>query len=230
MSLCYFFKCTLFLYCLYTDLVIFLTICILICCFKVKKRSSDYDIPDAFFNDHFDDIITVEDTSNPIKEKRRSSNDSRSSTDSFTFKRKNQASLLDAGFSRTPSESVSTSFRRTGSFEKKGKSQQPKITNFGQRSIVEADSTTPVSSQVQAAVTIDQSQNAPIVTSDLMVFVDVKIEGRVFRVPVLLSQVQTNTIGWLAEQAANKYARYNYSLLFVLHNMSKSVGFGGKKS
>lgn len=167
-------------------------------------------MPDAFFEEDFDDVITVNDNPSLVKDNKRLSNDSRSSTDSTSgVKRKNQVSLLDAGFSRARSDSPSTSFRRTSSFEKKSRSQQLKITSFGQRSVVEADSTTPVPSQVQAMAMIDQTQNLPVVTGDLMVFVDVKIEGRMFRVPVLLSQVRTNTIGWLAEQAAIKYARYN---------------------
>lgn len=170
--------------------------------------SSEYEIPEAFFDVDFEDVITVDDKPSPTRDKRRSSNDSRSSTDSWSgAKRKSQASLLDAGFSRTRSDSAGPSFKRIGSFERRNKSQQqPKITSFGHKSFVEADSTTPVSSQVQT-IAIDQSQSFPPATGDLMVFVDVKVEGRMFRVPVLLSQVQTNTIGWLAEQAANKYAR-----------------------
>lgn len=115
-------------------------------------------------------------------------------------------------------------FRRTSSFESRHRCQQPKITNFGYRSIEEADSTTPVGSQVNVPIAVEQTQNLQVPAADLMVFVDVKIEGRMFRVPVLLSQVQTNTIGWLAEQAANKYARWDtsnvnwlfFTYLFVL--------------
>jgi len=42
---------------------------------------------------------------------------------------------------------------------------------------------------------------------DPMLFVDVEIERKVFRVPVLLSQVQTKTFKWLAEEAAHRYER-----------------------
>ncbi|XP_018566528.1 tonsoku-like protein [Anoplophora glabripennis] len=173
-----------------------------------KRLSSEYEIPETFSDDDFNNIITIDDRPSPVRDTRRSSNDSRSSTEGPSgVKRKNQASLLDSGFSRIRSDSAGASFKRASSFEKRNKSQQPKITLFGHRSFVEADSTTPVSSQTQATATVDQTQSLPPATGDLMVFVDVKVEGRMFRVPVLLSQVQTNTIGWLSEQAANKYAR-----------------------
>ncbi|CAG9860437.1 unnamed protein product [Phyllotreta striolata] len=42
---------------------------------------------------------------------------------------------------------------------------------------------------------------------DFMTYVDVKIDDKIFRVPVLSSQIRTNAIGWLADRAAEKYAK-----------------------
>ncbi|XP_057663004.1 tonsoku-like protein isoform X1 [Diorhabda carinulata] len=122
----------------------------------------------------------------------------------MSVKRKVQVSLLDTGVNKTSIGSrnkPNTTFQRHSSLEQSSK--QSKITAFGNsKSFAEIESTVNVSPNVQSL------SNVPVIsTGDLMVYVDVKIEGKVFRVPVLLGQIQDNTIGWLADQAAQKYAR-----------------------
>ncbi|KAJ8950161.1 hypothetical protein NQ314_008014 [Rhamnusium bicolor] len=151
-------------------------------------------------NDFENECMIVEDRTTPTREQRRVSNESRNSTSSTSsVKRKSQASLLDAGFSRTtdtpPLErnyssgsisernrrSSSSSLNRTNSFEHRSKPQQQKLTSFGHtRSVVEADSTTVVSSQVIVARANEQVQTLAPAIGDLMVYVDVKIEGEGF--------------------------------------------------
>lgn len=133
--------------------------------------------------------------------------------------RRTQISLLETGFSRKKSgtfksQKSSENIAAKSSLERQnsvdfGRTKQPKLTNFVRhRSFIEPDSTT----QIRQAEVDPPSTSTPTPLQapsigDLMVYVDVKIDGMVFRIPVLLSQVQTNTLGWLAEQAAHKYAR-----------------------
>ncbi|KAJ8925110.1 hypothetical protein NQ315_001291 [Exocentrus adspersus] len=156
-----------------------------------SKSPSPILVPDLFPDVDFDDDVVMVQEPSP----RRLSNDSTSSAGGV--KRKHQVSLLDAGFSRTRSPTPGTSMPRSNSFERRPRPQQPKITTFGHRSFAEADSTVPIASPVAPAENI----------ADEILYADVKVEGMTFRVPVLSSQVRTNTIGWLAEQAALKYAK-----------------------
>lgn len=128
--------------------------------------------------------------------------------------RRTQISLLETGFSRHNSgtfksqksnaASTRSPLKRNNSTEVP-KSKQPKMTNFVRnQSFTEPDSTTQTRQiEVQPSATPAPTPSV----GDLMVYVDVKIDGMVFRIPVLLSQVQTKNLGWLAEQASHKYAR-----------------------
>lgn len=109
-----------------------------------------------------------------------------------------------------------TSLLETGSGNnstKITKTKQLKMTNFlYNKSSIEPDSTTQnrhadeAFPQPSLTISTATSNSVPPV-GDLMAYVDVKIETLMFRIPVRLSQVQSNTIGWLTEQAAHKYSR-----------------------
>uniref|UniRef100_A0A6P7G8T4 Tonsoku-like protein n=1 Tax=Diabrotica virgifera virgifera TaxID=50390 RepID=A0A6P7G8T4_DIAVI len=130
-------------------------------------------------------------------------------------KRKIQTSLKDSSNSKTINNvkhKPPQTLQRHRSLEHV---KQSKTTTFERsKSSIEPSSTMSSPnkfSYTQIPIAQDNTPNIlvanAISTGDLMVFVDVKVEDKVFRVPVLLAQVQTNTIGWLAEQAALKYAR-----------------------
>lgn len=188
--------------------------------FLDRRISDDYIIPDNFFCNDFEDIdeVIMEKSTNPERnEERHQSIESKGSCKNSNS-RKTQISLLESGFSRNNSSTIK-SHRSNDNFSGKpplrrnnskeiNKTKQPKMTNFvSNMNFTEPDSTTTqlrpieVEPPATAIATPDPS------VGDLMVYVDVKIDGMVFRIPVLLSQVQTNTLGWLAEKAADKYAR-----------------------
>lgn len=89
---------------------------------------------------------------------------------------------------------------------------QAKLTHFGHtRHIVEPDSTSPYSlskRSTESATSFSQDMTSPVKSSiEPTLFVDVKIDEKVYRVPVLLSQVNHHTIKWLANEAAARYAK-----------------------
>lgn len=186
-------------------------------CLVERIQSDDFIIPDNFFDDFQMNNVIEPPRSPERREEKRSSSDSTSSLKNFNIK-KNQTSLLETGFSRLKSRKNNDSIglisplQRNNSSEL-ARSKQPKMTNFVRnRSFTEPDSTTQnrhVDEPLPPlSLTIPTSTSNPVPSvGDLMVFVDVKIDGMVFRIPVLLSQVQSNTIGWLAEQASHKYSR-----------------------
>lgn len=191
----------------------------------MQRPSEEYWEPDRFMDlDDFEDEPTVIEVS--ASSKKKSPNVQKSSSN--IEKKKNQASLLDAGFSRRRSDSPSNGtsnknknprFKKNSSFDCH-RTKQQKLTTFQRHSsFTDPDSTTPLCQEIEE-ISVPTSSHTSLVgstvinsaipapsTGDLMVFVDVSIEGQVFRIPIMLSQVQTNTIGWLAEQASHKYAR-----------------------
>ncbi|XP_030749323.1 tonsoku-like protein isoform X2 [Sitophilus oryzae] len=125
-----------------------------------------------------------------------------SSSGSNKSKRKTQATLLDAGFSKkrnSSSPGIRPAWRRHTSSDGLVQARIPSFSQISTSS-VEADSTTLPQSQ------IDHTSNV----LDPTLFVDVQIEGRLFRVPVLFSQIQSKTIKWLASEAAHRYASKEY--------------------
>ncbi|XP_044760156.1 tonsoku-like protein isoform X2 [Coccinella septempunctata] len=123
-------------------------------------------------------------------------------------RRKQQSSLLDAGFmrSRTSSELP----KRKGSLSQK-RSLQPKITHFG--------STTPTkmsqrSSHRTSTSPKNWTQPSPskslLMDDDPMLALDVNIEGRSFRVTTRMSMKDTLTVKWLALEASRRYAKKEY--------------------
>ncbi|RZC37755.1 Ank 2 domain containing protein, partial [Asbolus verrucosus] len=95
--------------------------------------------------------------------------------------------------------------------------KQTKLSSFGHtRTLVEADSTTSPSfsekknsfdstTKRSPRTLLNNAQSQPVM--DLILPVDVRINEKLYRVPVLLSQVNTHTIKWLADEAASRYAR-----------------------
>ncbi|XP_045464738.1 tonsoku-like protein isoform X2 [Harmonia axyridis] len=122
-------------------------------------------------------------------------------------RRKQQSSLLDAGFAR--SMVSSDKFKRSGSFSQK-RSLQPKITHFG--------STTPTKvtqgSHRLSSSPRKWSQTSPnkssLIDEDPMLAMDVNIEGRPFRVTTRMSMKEQLTVKWLALEAARRYAKKEY--------------------
>ncbi|XP_076272195.1 tonsoku-like protein [Rhynchophorus ferrugineus] len=116
---------------------------------------------------------------------------------SNSSRRKTQATLLDAGFSR----------------QRNSTSPRLMKTNM-KRSSVEGQTRTPGSNQIASSSIEGMPNNLSMESSQSVLeptlFVDVQIEGRLFRVPVLLSQIHNKTIKWLAEEAALRYASKEY--------------------
>lgn len=95
-------------------------------------------------------------------------------------KRKTQISLISAGFSRKK-----TSPKKT--------THQPLKTRVD-KSRMEADSSS--SLEVVMPCEVKQTQ---------MLSVDVRIEEKLYRVPISASEINSRTIKWLAEEAAKRY-------------------------
>ncbi|XP_050506966.1 tonsoku-like protein [Diabrotica virgifera virgifera] len=184
---------------------------------STRKRSSDSprrNTPNKRLSDEnrqiSDVIATTSSSPSPTRRIFTPSNIQKNSA-----KRKIQTSLIDSGISKTTNSVKHRPLQTLQRHRSLENIKQSKITTFGSsKSSIEPDSTMSSPnkfSYTQIPVVQDVTPNIPVAhaisTGDLMVFVDVKVEGKVFRVPVLLAQVQTNTIGWLAEQAALKYAR-----------------------
>ncbi|XP_008200216.1 tonsoku-like protein isoform X2 [Tribolium castaneum] len=87
--------------------------------------------------------------------------------------------------------------------------KQAKLTHFGHtRTLVEADSTSSPKAP-EPAPKLPRPRSFDLGT-DPTLSVDVRIEKKLYRVPVLLSQVATHTIKWLADEAAARYAKKQY--------------------
>lgn len=92
---------------------------------------------------------------------------------------------------------------------KKKKPKQAKLTNFGHTRIrVEPDSTcSPKPPESLPKLPRNRSFET---ATDPTLSVDVRIENKLYRVPILLSQLSTHTIKWLAEEASSRYAKKEY--------------------
>lgn len=109
------------------------------------------------------------------------------------FKKKSQSSLLNAGFNRIRSSSPTTI--TSGKSQTNTKTpKQSKIINFKPMSRTNSFHQEP------------ELNTSSILTHSTLT-VDVRIDGRLFRIPVPLSQIQTLTIKWLAEEAAKRYCK-----------------------
>ncbi|KAL1517241.1 hypothetical protein ABEB36_001030 [Hypothenemus hampei] len=168
-------------------------------------RSSSFGSNNSALNPRIESPLTEEmqeggflDDLEHFQNRRSSSN--ASFEDNRSSKRR-QVTLLDSGFSkkRNSNSPKDTNWKRSSS-EHGLNISQPKITNYGSPIVVEADSSTRTPSKK-----LLEPNQSNITQSDPMLFVDVEIEGKIFRVPILMSQLQTNTIKWLAQEAALRY-------------------------
>ncbi|XP_050301726.1 tonsoku-like protein isoform X2 [Anthonomus grandis grandis] len=148
------------------------------------------DLPASLFNEDFNDFA--------LSPRKRNSGGSSGENQSSTSWKRTQVTLLDSGFSRERTANRSPVFGT--SRHKPASTTQPKITNFGSPNniVVEADSTTIPRDSFRP---VEATQRI----SDPMLYVDVEIEGKCFRVPILMSQLQVKTIRWLADEASQRY-------------------------
>lgn len=126
--------------------------------------------------------------------------------------RKKQMSLIKAGFTRRKSSPSPTNFLPKSSPQMRSqRKQQTKLTDFSHvRNIVEADSTSSLSSTQKNFARKPSNSNTANFTKvmpETMLSVDVRIDGKLYRVPVSLSDANTRTIQWLADEAAKRYCR-----------------------
>lgn len=162
-----------------------------------KKRSfnlsgSEAGLPDSFLEDiDFDETITPENVALLPKTKR-----TRTIQTSLprAFERSNSMRKSDP---ITPSQ-ASRSNRSQNQSHSQSQSKK-KAPNFGYiRDVAEADSTSDAS-QAQTVLSIQSSATTSV---------DVRIEGRLYRVPVPAQEIHNLTFKWLAEEAAKRYSRF----------------------
>nr|CAH7744615.1 unnamed protein product [Callosobruchus chinensis] len=153
-----------------------------------KRVSDDFLVPDNYFEDQ-EDSYWISPSNSPYK------------ISSQEHKRKRQASLLDAGFSkdRNSPRPISQMSRNRSNSGGTSRPKQVKLTNFAQV-------TNPV---VQVSIKADSHTLAcpQIPLEDEVRFVDIVVENITFRITVMSSQIRSKNIAWLAEQAALKYER-----------------------
>lgn len=121
-----------------------------------------------------------------------------SSRSSGSHKRKKQLSLIAAGFSRnctSPSKSNIVS----KNVHNGNKSIQKKLTHFVQPSEIIENSGSPQANKKSSTVVDPPSQ--------AFFSVDIRIEGKLYRVPVTLNDLNVRNIKWLAEEASKRYAK-----------------------
>lgn len=173
--------------------------------FNESRLSIDNENDCQIISNEFDDVLDISDKSN----------DSFSSN-SFK-KRKSQLSLLDSGFSRKCS-SPETVFSRTLSSSSINKTRkQQKISSFTVPSdVLEPDSTT-------SCVDLNVTVSPPVATiGRTMYAINVRIESKLWRVPVPANEVSELTIGWLANEAAKRYYRYDHKkYIFIVGSINR---------
>lgn len=107
-------------------------------------------------------------------------------------KRKKQTSLIKAGFTRSKTSQPVAHF--SGAQPPARRPERANSVDVGGRK-AEADSSS-CAGAVEVAVQVKQSP---------MLSVDVKIEEKLYRVPVPAAEVNSCTIRWLAEEASKRY-------------------------
>lgn len=120
-------------------------------------------------------------------------------------KKRKQSSLLNAGFTHSK-RSATQQLRKYNSTPPQTqpasqKKQQSKL------SLIRHKSNSSNNSEKNSPIKDLKERMMENLINDPTLHVDVCIEGRAYRVPVLLSQIKTHTIKWLAEEAASRYAR-----------------------
>lgn len=111
--------------------------------------------------------------------------------------RRSQSLLTDAGFSRNTSSGSLTN--GAYSQNRQRNTLQPKITHYGEDPSQCFDN----NNKRNATNRVWEMH----VSDDSMLAIDVRIEGKLYRVPVKLSEKGFRNIKWLAEEAAKRYCR-----------------------
>nr|CAH7744616.1 unnamed protein product [Callosobruchus chinensis] len=160
-----------------------------------KRVSDDFLVPDNYFEDQ-EDSYWISPSNSPYK------------ISSQEHKRKRQASLLDAGFSkdRNSPRPISQMSRNRSNSGGTSRPKQVKLTNFAQvtNPVVQEH----VSREVLQPIPNPHTLACPqIPLEDEVRFVDIVVENITFRITVMSSQIRSKNIAWLAEQAALKYER-----------------------
>lgn len=112
--------------------------------------------------------------------------------------KKSQSSLIDAGFSRS-SSFTSSHTNAAPSQNRQRNALQSKITHYAEDLSQCADNNNKRDSKHRVW--------EMHVSDDSMLAIDVRIEGKLYRVPVKLSEKDFRNIKWLAEEAAKRYCR-----------------------
>ncbi|KAF2902906.1 hypothetical protein ILUMI_03283 [Ignelater luminosus] len=120
-----------------------------------------------------------------------SSNDSDFNTNKYK-KKKIQSSLIDKGFTRHRSFSPTT----TNTIQKT--KSQTKISTFGKSES---------SNDLEDLISHDNDTEYSIFNTEPTWSIDVRIDGKLYRVPVPGSEMRSRTIKWLADEAAKRYSR-----------------------
>lgn len=114
-------------------------------------------------------------------------------------KRKHQSSLIEQGFTRQRSFSPTTVNSRGSTIQRK--KSQTRISTF-----VKTESNTSLEDLISYDNTGQDTLNK-IINTEPTLSVDVRIDGKLYRVPVLASEMHSRTIKWLADEAAKRYSR-----------------------
>lgn len=138
------------------------------------------------------------------------SSDSSSSAFS-TRKRKTQSSLLDSGFSRHRSDSSLNAFNTSAvtcvsKISNKSHKRQGRLSTFtSNRDMFEADSTTSQNLDVSQALNCTFNSTVSSSVTRPMLAINVRVDNKLFRIPVPASEIDVLTIGWLANETAKRY-------------------------
>ncbi|KRT81298.1 Ankyrin repeat-containing protein [Oryctes borbonicus] len=125
-------------------------------------------------------------------------------------KKKRQTSLISAGFSaeRSPSPLYTDQTLTSQSNRAQKSKHQMTLSSFcDDQKVAEADSTT-VSPKTQKTIVKKRSSDM-LMRSEIndILSVDVRINGKLYRVPVPYASRNTLTIKWLADEAAKRFCR-----------------------
>ncbi|KAK4876754.1 hypothetical protein RN001_009260 [Aquatica leii] len=150
---------------------------------SVISNNDDLELPTDFFESDFD-----------VHENGDISDDSNIPSSSHSIgksslkkpKKKRQTSLIDSGFTRH------RSFSPTNSIQSKSSVNSDYLAR------------TEVFSRRNSNLSVDINN---IFNTEPMLSVDVRINGKLYKVPVPASEIHTRTIKWLADEAAKRYSR-----------------------
>lgn len=166
---------------------------------SLKSKSSfseDFDVPDDFLDSDFNTVEIADPLDSVVNVVYDS--DDQFKSNSSTKKKKTQSSLIQQGFTRTHSFSSSNvpSLNKTSTIPK----HQTRIDNFGHSVDLQTDSRS-----MQSTYRSNATSN--MFNSVHTLSVDVRIDGKLYRVPVPASEIYVLTFKWLADEAAKRYGK-----------------------